>query len=134
MIEPNSTLLWIKLSSLQGDGVIIGAWLVFGLINYIIMTLLEANIIRKIENQSLVILIKWISIFALSYFMNTQWQNKLDKNYENRYNSITVFEKIEKLNYQMWSNQEIKCKQTYFQNNSSRNNQEFKEYMMSCVK
>lgn len=134
MIEPNSTLLWIKLSSLQGDGVIIGAWLVFGLINYIIMTLLEANIIRKVENQSLVILIKWISIFALSYFINTQWQNKLDKNYENRYNSITVFEKIEKLNYQMWSNQEIKCKETYFQNNSSRNNQEFKEYMMSCVK
>lgn len=134
MIEPNSTLLWIKLSSLQGDGVVIGAWLVFGLINYIIMTLLEANIIRKVENQSLVILIKWISIFALSYFMNIQWQNKLDKNHENRYNSITVFEKIEKLNYQMWSNQEIKCKQTYFQNNSSRNNQEFKEYMMSCVK
>lgn len=134
MIEPNSTLLWIKLSSLQGDGVIIGAWLVFGLINYIIMTLLEANIIRKVENQSLVILIKWISIFALSYFMNIQWQKQLDKNYENRYNSITVFEKIEKLNYQMWSNQEIKCKQTYFQNNTSRNNQEFKEHMMSCVK
>lgn len=129
----NETFLWLSLFEKQNSDMVTIIVLLFLLLCGFTTSIILETFISNKSNKNVIKLLTIAFCVIFILIGKNMFNAKLEQSYNQRFNDITLFEKFEKTNYQLFSDKELQCKKQFNETNNKENHI-FKEFMINCIK